>query len=93
MGKSSLEEPGRDALLPHLAAIVSCVKSLHATMSAVMADVAAIRNTIFDDQQNIRLYRSHLKLALGTAKPMVDDAMRSYDALLQEIVDSCQWKN
>ncbi|MGB7846455.1 MAG: hypothetical protein WBL63_12635 [Candidatus Acidiferrum sp.] len=93
MRKSSFEETERDGLLPHLKVTLCCLKSLHVAVSALMADVAAIRNTMFDDPENIDRYQSHLKLALATAKPMVDDAMRSYDELIQGVVDSQQWKN
>jgi uncharacterized membrane-anchored protein YhcB (DUF1043 family) len=73
--------------------ILSCVKSLHVTLSAVMADVAAIRKTMFEDQEKIDTYRNHLKQTIATTKPLVDEAMLSYDFLMQEISDSQQWTN
>jgi uncharacterized membrane-anchored protein YhcB (DUF1043 family) len=73
--------------------ILSCVKSLHVTLSAVMADVAAIRKTMFEDAEKIDTYRNHLKQTIATTKPLVDEAMLSYDFLMQEISDSQQWTN
>jgi uncharacterized membrane-anchored protein YhcB (DUF1043 family) len=73
--------------------ILSCVKSLHVTLSAVMADVAAIRKTMFEDSEKIDAYRNHLKQTIATTKPLVDEAMLSYDFLMQEISDSQQWTN
>jgi uncharacterized membrane-anchored protein YhcB (DUF1043 family) len=73
--------------------ILSCVKSLHVTLSAVMADVAAIRRTMFEDSEKIDTYRNHLKQTIATTKPLVDEAMLSYDFLMQEISDSQQWTN
>ncbi|HEY4739090.1 MAG TPA: hypothetical protein VIH76_00690 [Candidatus Acidoferrales bacterium] len=58
-----------------------------------MADVAAIRNTMFEDPGNIDTYRNHLKQTIATTKPLVDEAMRSYDFLMQEISNSQQWTN
>jgi hypothetical protein len=80
-------------LRPHLEQILSCVKSLHVTLSAVMADVAAIRKTMFEDSEKIDTYRNHLKQTIATTKPLVDEAMLSYDFLMQEISDSQQWTN
>ena len=77
----------------HLEAILSCVKALHATLSAVMADVAAIRKTMFEDPDNIDTYNRHLTQTIATAKPLVDQAMLYYDLQMREIVDSQQWEN
>jgi hypothetical protein len=60
---------------------------------AVTKVVAAIRKTVFDNSDNIEIYRKHLKQAMETAKPLVDEAMLSYDFLMQRISDSQQWAN
>jgi len=93
MPTSRLEVQHHSDLRPHLEKILSCVRSLHVTLSAVMADVAAIRNTMFEDPGNIDTYRNHLKQTIATTKPLVDEAMRSYDFLMQEISNSQQWTN
>jgi len=80
-------------LLANLDAILGCVKSLHAGLGAVMADVAAIRATVFDDPEELTNYRATLRLAVSTAGPMVDEALRSYDDLLEEITNSRGWQN
>jgi hypothetical protein len=89
--KKECEE--RAEISAYLEALLSCVKSLHANMGAVMADVAAMRSTMLEDPDDMALYRNNLKLAMATAKPMVDEAMRSYDALIDEFVGSKQYKN
>jgi len=89
--KKECEE--RAEILAYLEALLGCVKSLHASVGAVMADVAAIRTTMLDDPEEIALYRTNLKLAVATAKPMVEEAMRSYDDLMDEIVGSQPYKN
>jgi hypothetical protein len=81
-------------LRDQLKAILNYVKSQHATLSAVMADVAAIRRTIFEDQGNIDIYNNHLKQTMEATRPLVDQAMRDYDLQLQEIINSQhkQWE-
>lgn len=93
MSKVMLEPEEKLELLAYLEALLGCVKSLHASVGAVMADVAAIRNTVFEDPEDIALYRTNLRLAVATAKPMVEEALRSYDELIEEISDSQQYKN
>ena len=93
MPNSRLEVQHRSDLRPHLEEILSCVKSLHVTLCAVMADIAATRKTMFDNSDDIEIYRSHLKQTIETAKPLVDEAMLSYDSLMQEILDSQEWTN
>jgi hypothetical protein len=80
-------------ILAYLEALLGCVKSLHASVGAVMADVSAMRNTMLADPDEVAVYRTNLKLAVATAKPMVEEAMRSYDDLMEEIVGSQQYKN
>jgi hypothetical protein len=93
MSKLQLELEERMELLAYLEALLGYAKSLQASAGAVMADVAAIRNTVFDEPKEISLYRTNLRLAVSTAKPLVDEAMRSYDDLMEEIVGSQQYKN
>jgi hypothetical protein len=75
MSNSRLEVQHCRDLRPHLKEILSCVKSLHVTLCAVMADMAATRKTMFDDSDNVEIYRNHLKQAVQTTKPLVDEAM------------------
>jgi hypothetical protein len=80
-------------LLASLEALLGCMKSLHTTVGAVMADVAAIRNTVFDDPEDMAAYRANLRMAMATAKPLVDEALNSYDDLLQEIIETQRYAN
>jgi len=95
MPNSRLEVQHHSDLRPHLEEILSCVKSLHVTRCAVMADIAATRKTVrqCSTSDNVEIYRTHLKQAIETAKPLVDEAMLSYDFLMQAISDSQQWTN
>jgi hypothetical protein len=80
-------------LLASLEALIGCMKSLHATMGAVMADVSAIRNTLFDDPEDLAVYRSNLRLSALPAKAKAEEALSSYDELLVEIADSQRYAN
>ncbi len=93
MSKLNWDAEEKVELLAHLEAILGSVKALHATLGAVMADVAAIRSTVFDDDEELALYKANLRTAVATAKPIVDDALRSYDDLMEEIAASQQWEN
>ncbi len=93
MSKLPMDADERMELFTYLEALLGCVKSLHASVGAVMADVAAMRTTIFEDPEEIAQYRTNLKMSLATAKPMVEEAMRSYDDMLEQIVSSQQYKN
>jgi hypothetical protein len=93
MAKLQLDLEEKLDLFAYLEALFGSVKTLHASMGAVMADLAAIRNTVFDGPEEIALYRATLKSAVAAAKPTVDEAIRSYDDLLQEIVESQQYQN
>lgn len=44
-------------LLVSLEALLGCMKSLHATLGAVLADVAALRNTVLEDLEDIAALR------------------------------------
>lgn len=87
------ESEQQTEILAYLEALLGCVKSLHANVGAVMADVAAMRSTMLDGPDQVAMYKTNLKLAAATAKPMVEEAIPSYDDLLEEIAGSQQYKN
>lgn len=93
MAKLQMDAREKLDLLASLEALLGCMKSLHATVGAVMADVAAIRNTVFEDPEDMAVYRANLRMAVASAKPMVDEALNSYDDLLQEIISTQQYTN
>jgi hypothetical protein len=64
---------------------VKQVKSMHAVLSALMADVAAVRRTLLQDPAEIAHYKNNLRSAIETAKPLVDEAMQSYDDMIRQI--------
>lgn len=66
---------------------VKQVKSMHAVLSALMADVAAVRRTVLQDSEEIADYKNNLRSAIKTAKPLIDEAMRSYDDVIRQIAD------
>jgi hypothetical protein len=93
MSKSELDPKDRLDLLASLEALLGCMKVLHATVGSVMADVAAIRSTVFEDPVELAAYRANLRLAAAPGKPAVDEALSSYEDFLQDIVESPDYTN
>jgi len=73
-------------------AILRCVQSLRAIACAMMADIAALRNTMIDDSASTELHRRNLEEALATTKPRVEEAIGSWENLLQKMEVPSTWK-
>ena len=69
------------------------VKTLHATLGALMADVAAIRRTVLQEPEDLVQYRSNLLSTLETARPLVEEAMQSYEEMIRQIAKSEEFSN
>jgi broad specificity phosphatase PhoE len=76
-----------------LISTVRHVRTLHATLSAVMTDVAAIRRTLLEQPEDVLQYKSNLLAAIETAKPLVDEALESYDEMIRQIQRLKEWRN
>lgn len=76
-----------------LLSTVKQVRALHATLSALMTDVAAIRRTFLQRRGDMDRYKENLRSAIETAKPIVDEAMQSYDEMIRQIQESEGWRN
>jgi len=93
MSKFDMDAVEKMELLAHLEAILGSVRTLHANLGALMADVAVIRDTVFNNAEELALYKNNLRSAVAMAKPMVDDAARFYDDLIEEIAATQRWEN
>jgi len=76
-----------------LVSTVKQVRALHATLSALMTDVAAIRRTFLHGRADMVRYQDNLQAAIETARPLVDEAMQSYDETIRQIQESEGWRN
>lgn len=76
-----------------LLSTVKQVRALHATLSALMTDVAAIRRSFLQSRGDMAHYKENLRSAVETAKPLVDEAMQSYDEMIRQIQESEGWAN
>lgn len=74
-----------------LAMTIGHLKCLHSTLSILMMEVAAIRRTVLGGPEEIALYRDNLKAAQEIAKPIVDEAMESFDEMIRKMGGG--WKN
>lgn len=85
--------PDNEYLQATLAVAIGQMKGLHAMISALMAEVAALRKTVAEKPENADVYQSNLKAAMETAKPFVDDAMQTYDEMIELVCSTDVWKN
>jgi hypothetical protein len=76
-----------------LAIAIGQMKGLHAMISALMAEVSAIRKTVAEKPEHLALYQNNLKTAMETAKPFVDEAMQTYDEMIELVCNTDVWKN
>jgi hypothetical protein len=65
--------------------LIETIKALHALVATVMADQAALRRTVLEDPSFALSYDVHLKAATETARPLLAEALESYDALMEEV--------
>lgn len=93
MLNAALQSQDVQSLQNFLLSTVRHVKSLHATLTAVMTDVAALRRTLLGEAGNDVDYKNNLRAAIETAKPLVDEAMKSYDEMIREIQSLEEWRN
>ncbi len=76
-----------------LAVAIGQMKGLHAMISALMAEVAALRKTVAEKPETSEQFQAHLKAAMETAKPFVDHAMQTYDEMIEMVCSTDVWKN
>ena len=69
------------------------IKTLHATLGALMADVAAMRRTVLQDSDDVARYRNNLTATMETARPLLDEAMQSYEDMIRQIEESEELRN
>lgn len=89
----ALEVPRVQNIHELLLSTVKQVRALHAAVSALMTDVAAMRRTLLHDPGDLGQYKNNLRSAMETAKPLVDEAMQSYDETIRQIEESEAWRN
>ncbi len=76
-----------------LAVAFEHIRALHATLSAVMIDLAVLRHFVLKSPETSRQYHRTLALEVLKVKPLVATAMRAYEEEIMHIRSNCQWKN
>jgi hypothetical protein len=66
--------------------LTESIKALHVMVVSVMADITAVRRTLLVNADQFQEYESQLKLANEIAKPLLDEAIKSYDMQLKNAV-------
>jgi hypothetical protein len=52
-----------------------------------------LRRTEAEKPENADLHESNLNAAMETARPLVDDAMQTYDEMIELVCSTDVWKN
>jgi hypothetical protein len=63
------------------------LKAFHLTISAVMIDLAALRETVLTTPEMKSRYKKNLARAAKKSRPLVQEAMRSYDDLIHSTLE------
>jgi hypothetical protein len=69
------------------------IKALHATLAAVMVDVAALRSVFLKGHKPSRRYREALAVEVAKVKPLVAAAMLEYEEKILIIRSGKHWRN
>jgi hypothetical protein len=69
------------------------IRALHATLSAVMIDIAVLRHIVLKSPKTSRQYRRTLAHEVAKVKPLVATAMQAYEEEIMRIKSNCHWKN
>ena len=69
------------------------LKGLHATLAALMTDVAALRDVILKDPRIARRYRLALAHEVKIAKPLVAVAMQAYEEAILRVISNGDLRN
>ena len=93
MAKIRLEAEGKREVLAYLEALLGRVQILQTSVGAVVADIAAMRDCLFDDPEETTLNKSQQKLVARNGMTTVAGTIGSYDDLIEEISSSPQYKN
>jgi hypothetical protein len=83
----------QDELSEALGLAFAHIRALHATLAAVMTDVAALRQIVLRGSKTSRRYRQALASEVLKAKPLVAIAMQAYDKEIVRLETNCHWKN
>jgi hypothetical protein len=75
-------------LVDLLVATVKHLKALHATLSAVMVDESALRQSVLVEPEDVSRYKEKIQKGTEITKPLVNAAMRSYDEMIRRIAGS-----
>lgn len=71
--------------------LIQTIKALHTIVVSLMADQSALRRALLEDPAMALSYQVHLKDATVTARPLLAEALDSYDALLEDVALVDDW--
>lgn len=92
MSKPRFDMEDKMELLAYLEAMLTCVKSLHASVASVMAEVEKMHQSAFEDAAEINVCKQSVRTGMATAKRL-EDGIRSCDEMAEEIAASQRYTN
>jgi hypothetical protein len=69
------------------------IRATHATLSAVMVEVAVLRQFILKSPKMLRQYRRALAVEIAKVRSLAVTAMRAYEKEILRIKSGGEWKN
>lgn len=85
MEDPSLEVDFVKRLQNHMILALEQLKAFHLTVSSLMVDLAAVRRTTIVTEKANSQYRLNLAKAMREAKPLLDEAARSFDDQISSV--------
>ena len=74
----------------HLVIALKDLKTLQMAISSMMIDVSSLRQTVLTTPAAKSRYKRNLAGSLKKARPLIDEAMQSYDVLIQNVDEQIQ---
>jgi hypothetical protein len=71
-----------------LVELVNHLKGIHTILSSVMLDTAALRQTVLTGKREHAKYCSRVKAGAEIGRPLLEEALRSYDRLIERIKEA-----
>ncbi|HLZ51516.1 MAG TPA: hypothetical protein VKP61_12240 [Candidatus Acidoferrum sp.] len=69
------------------------LRALHATLTAEMTDIAALRRAVLNNPRLLRRYQVALTQEVRVAKPLVVAAMQAYDEAILRVMTNGDLRN
>ena len=88
-----LEVDLENRLQNHRILTLEHLKAFHLTVSALMVELAAIRRATLQTKKSKSQYKLNLARAMREAKPLLEEAARSFDDQISSVIGQSQTRD